>query len=263
MDRPDSTAQRDVQDESPRDLENGLADWSDGTDKEDRRDGSLEERPIDKDTSTDGALNHDILASDARLDATGEGDAPTFPRSCAELHRSSPSLPSGVYRIDLDGIGPRDPIELYCDMVTEMGGWTLAVRVRSDSSAHHTRVAVGRILSPTQTQAAKLSDADINLLRGDLSSSVVRFECQACRTYFQENQPFDATSSAGALMRCSASASGPWSTATAYAIHYGLNTYMAPACHYVIYWYDSAPNTGCYCEAGLPAPAQNGTLWVR
>lgn len=26
--------------------------------------------------------------------------------SCAELHRNSPSLPSGVYRIDLDGAGP-------------------------------------------------------------------------------------------------------------------------------------------------------------
>lgn len=120
-------------------------------------------------------------------------------------------------------------------------------------------------MSPTQGTPAKLSDADINLLRGDLSSSVVRFECQACRTYFQENRPFIATSSAGALMRCSASASGPWSTAMVYPSHYGLNTYQATACPYTIYWYDAHSRAGCYCGLvfGTVDGAQDGTLWVR
>ncbi|MEQ3702685.1 fibrinogen-like YCDxxxxGGGW domain-containing protein [Thalassolituus sp.] len=50
--------------------------------------------------------------------------------SCLEIKNSSPESQSGYYVVDLDGQKPLPPIRIYCDMVTEGGGWMLF--------AHHT-----------------------------------------------------------------------------------------------------------------------------
>ncbi len=58
-----------------------------------------------------------------------------LPTSCGQLKTGLPATPTGVYTLDTDGDGPRQPFDVYCDMVTDGGGWTLAGRSRNTPSA--------------------------------------------------------------------------------------------------------------------------------
>ena len=58
--------------------------------------------------------------------ADGGPDAePPVYDSCATIRDVDPAASSGVYTIDPDGPGGADPVEVFCDMDTEGGGWTL------------------------------------------------------------------------------------------------------------------------------------------
>lgn len=195
------------------------------------------------------------------------GECVTALRSCAEIHRAMPARPSGTYLIDLDGLGTRPPMMVYCDMSTDEGGWTLVARVRGNSTAHGSTGAVGSLTSPTQSDPAKLSDDDINLLRranpGGLAVSLVRFDCRAQRTFFQQDLAFSATSATNALMRCSASPTGPWSMGSYFHNHYGFNTYGASSCPQTLYRYTMYSGNGCTCGTDSSDGLRDGVMYVR
>nr|VFK77929.1 MAG: Fibrinogen beta and gamma chains, C-terminal globular domain [Candidatus Kentron sp. SD] len=49
--------------------------------------------------------------------------------SCKAIKEGNPLVTSGVYTIDPDGMDSIDPLEVFCDMETDGGGWTLVARM--------------------------------------------------------------------------------------------------------------------------------------
>lgn len=55
--------------------------------------------------------------------------------NCRTLLQASPQAADGTYTIDPDGSGPVQPFDVWCDMHTSGGGWTLIEKVPFQQSA--------------------------------------------------------------------------------------------------------------------------------
>jgi hypothetical protein len=79
------------------------------------------------DNDGDGLIDNGLVFQDYLPDLDGDG---YYGASPAEIQLSCKALmeagegTDGVYTIDADGEGPNAPIDVYCDMSTDGGGWT-------------------------------------------------------------------------------------------------------------------------------------------
>ncbi|MBI4702126.1 MAG: hypothetical protein HY744_13415 [Deltaproteobacteria bacterium] len=67
----------------------------------------------------------EICANNKDDDCNGKVDDGCTLKSCKEILAGNPNAASGKYTIDPDGQGGEDPIDAYCEMALNSGGWTL------------------------------------------------------------------------------------------------------------------------------------------
>lgn len=88
-------------------------------------------------------------------------------RSCYDL-RQFGVVTSGIYTVDPDGSGDGAPIQVYCNMTYDGGGWTMAVKSWYGSAMIGKSEAVGAVADATTLMgnAYKLADADVRNIIG-------------------------------------------------------------------------------------------------
>ena len=101
----------------------GQADCVDGDDDQDGFADDDDCEPLNPDAYPGG----EEVCDEADNDCNGLADegcpGVASGTSCQEIHENFPEFGSGGYTIDTDGPGPNEPVEVYCDMVSDGGGW--------------------------------------------------------------------------------------------------------------------------------------------
>jgi len=100
-------------------------------------------------------------------------------RSCASILVSDGRVGDGVYYIDPDGTGPESHFDAYCDMTTDGGGWSLALKADGRNATFIYESPLwydASVLNPESTDlsATEAKLASFNVARADEVSLAMR-----------------------------------------------------------------------------------------
>jgi len=143
------------------------------------------------DTHNNGAQSHSGKLF-VRGYTSSLGLAETMPAdNCQQIHDAG--LASGLYYIAL----PSGTKQVYCES-TQGGGWALAAWIDGNDQDHSNTGAVGAQPVVDSGATSKLSDTDIDFLKGHHSGGAeIRFECGSMPTNYFTNCAWRATRGLG------------------------------------------------------------------
>ena len=180
---------------------------------------------------------------------------------------------SGLYMVD--GYGKSSSFQVYCDMESDGGGWTLVSNFRQTS--HNCQSgAVGTLTSPSQTSHGRLSDVQIQNLQGEGSGhfrytrgsdnlkNFYRYRAgYGNRLFYSQKSHARGGMVAGNIHEVASSLNGPWyggpsSDSVGHENHYGLDSWNTGYTGVYMIWCYNGKN-----YANGEQLSYDGALWVR